>query len=674
MRRFTRGTGLVVMVLVAAVCVAVQPAGAKSPGASASSQSDPGFQGENSRVKDLDARPGKKAPTSGQQAAAQRKGVVARWNKLGTPDNLSRPGGYLQTGLAADPVTAARQWVADNSDVLGLSPGAANSLQVIATNPIGAGAAVLLQQHFDGLAAGLDGQIALGVVGGKVVYASSTLSSDNALSGTASISAADALRAAAADVGVDVGNVSEIGSRDGWTLLSASTQHQVQKAKLVAVPTPENGVRPAWEVLVADDSGDVSVQSYIDAADGSLLNRTSLIDYGTDDPTWEAFRAYPNVDYSSTDARQTWCWTPTAGCDLALQNPSSPFAWDVNAATGLSTNTTSGNNDIATEDWNSNSGGHQGTNTSTPSPTRDYTYAWTNQWHTSQCDPNAFTSATRNDIDAAEANLFAMHNRMHDFAYKLGFTETAFNAQVSNLGNGAAEHDPEHGNAQKGGIVGGPPLFQSRDNANQNSPPDGTSPTSNMFLWQPIAGSFYAPCVDGDYDMSVIGHEYTHMISNRMVAGPNQGISGFQGGSMGESWSDLDALEYLSENGYIPIDGENPTSVGAYVTGDIKAGIRNYALRREPAQLLRCRLRRRRTRGARGRRDLERRAVGAPPGVHQPLRRRHSGIAAQLRERADTGDAVPGQPALDPARLRRMAAAGEREHEHAGRARRHARG
>ena len=28
-----------------------------------------------------------------------------------------------------------------------------------------------------------------------------------------------------------------------------------------------------------------------------------------------------------------------------------------------------------------------------------------------------------------------------------------------------------------------------------------------MYMWQPTAGSFYPPCVDGDYDMSVIGHD-----------------------------------------------------------------------------------------------------------------------------------------------------------------------
>ena len=43
---------------------------------------------------------------------------------------------------------------------------------------------MLLQQRFDGLAAGLDGQISVGVVGGKVVYVSSTLSPDDTLGAT----------------------------------------------------------------------------------------------------------------------------------------------------------------------------------------------------------------------------------------------------------------------------------------------------------------------------------------------------------------------------------------------------------------------------------------------------------------------------------------------------------
>ena len=108
------------------------------------------------------------------------------------------------------------------------------------------------------------------------------------------------------------------------------------------------------------------------------------------------------------------------------------------------------------------------------------------------------------------------------------------------------------------------------------------APITNMYLWQPIAGAFYAPCVDGDYDMSVIAHEYTHAISNRMAGGPNANLSGNQAGAMGESWSDLAAIEYLNGNGFAPIADENRYAVGAYVTGDKQAGIRNYGMNASP--------------------------------------------------------------------------------------------
>jgi hypothetical protein len=102
-----------------------------------------------------------------------------------------------------------------------------------------------------------------------------------------------------------------------------------------------------------------------------------------------------------------------------------------------------------------------------------------------------------------------------------------------------------------------------------------------MYLWQPVAGSFYSPCVDGDYDMSVIGHEYTHAISGRMIAGPDAGWNGPQAGAMNESTSDLFAMEYLSEYG-LRSPGRTPYVIGGYVTGDQRAGIRNYDMSRSP--------------------------------------------------------------------------------------------
>jgi extracellular elastinolytic metalloproteinase len=205
----------------------------------------------------------------------------------------------------------------------------------------------------------------------------------------------------------------------------------------------------------------------------------------------------------------------------------------------------------------------------------NYTYPFTDQWQQARCNPEVFTSAQRNDADAAVANLFAMHNRMHDWSYHLGFTESAWNMQVVNIAPGGLGNDAEQGRAQAGALTG------SRNNANQGTGRDGLPPTTNMFLWQPVAGTAYPPCVDGDYDMTVIGHEYTHAITNRMIAGPNTGIGGFQGGSMGEAWGDLAAAEYLFENN-LRAPGNTPFVTGAYVTGNVDNGIRNYDASRSP--------------------------------------------------------------------------------------------
>ena len=128
---------------------------------------------------------GQEGAERAQQNAAQ--GLSARWNKLGTPEVVARPGGYLATGLPSDPVAAAQEWIADNRELLGLSAESAANLEVVATNPIGDGASVLLRQRFGDLAAGLDGLIAVGVIDGKVAFVSSSLSKDTALSGTATV-------------------------------------------------------------------------------------------------------------------------------------------------------------------------------------------------------------------------------------------------------------------------------------------------------------------------------------------------------------------------------------------------------------------------------------------------------------------------------------------------------
>ena len=106
--------------------------------------------------------------------------------------------------------------------------------------------------------------------------------------------------------------------------------------------------------------------------------------------------------------------------------------------------------------------------------------------------------------------------------------------------------------------------------------PDGSPSITNMYLWQPVAGAFYAPCVDGDFDAGVIGHEYGHMIENRMIGKGNR-RAGHHAGAMGESTGDLMSIEQLNEHGNVPADGANRWATGTYATGEKLRGIRNYA-------------------------------------------------------------------------------------------------
>ncbi|HEX2024892.1 MAG TPA: M36 family metallopeptidase, partial [Actinomycetota bacterium] len=571
-----------VLAIVAVAAALTVPAGAAGE---RSSVRPVGFQGENGLPADIDTRQGRDGPSAGQRAEARALDATVRWNEFGTPQSLINHGGFLATGLSTDPVEAATSFLADNRELFRLSAQELSDLEVVAVNPIGKGSAVLLRQRIGGLPASPEGLVAVGVREGKITYVSSSLTGETSAPPGATLSAEQALIAAARNLGRDLGaaGVDPAGSREGWRTFRADGFTGRQLAQLVAVPTPDQGVRSAYQTYLADADSAAAFTHFVDASTGEILIRHNEVDFAGE-PKWDFFEGYPPVDYSTTDTRVTWCWTPAPDCDVVIaQDPlATPLAWDVDPATGVPTNTSLGNNARGTEKWHSNVSRDLGTVFATPRPGRDYQYSWTNQWFEERCDPAVFTSAQKNDIDAAIANLFVGHNLMHDWSYRLGFTESAWNAQIENFDRGGAEADPEHGNAQAGGVVGGPPGFQSRDNANQFSGPDGAQPVTNMYLWQPIAAAFYAPCVDGDYDMSVIGHEYGHLISNRMVAGPMTGLGGNQGGAMGESWSDLLSMEVANEHGWVPIGGESPYAVGPYVTGDPHAAIRNYNMSQSP--------------------------------------------------------------------------------------------
>jgi len=504
---------------------------------------------------DIDRRRGEVRPTAAQEAAARRSPGEVRWNEYGTPASVvaDQP---LARDLSASPDRSARAYLKQNKALFGLDEAAVDSLETLAVVPVGGGSIVTLRQRVDGLPLTQGGLVTVAVRGDSVLHVSSSLTRDTGVLPKPALDETAAHRLAVEAAGLD-----------------AQTT-EIIRTRRVAVPTPSDGTRNAYEVVLAEKGGEgAAFTVLVDGTTGDLLVREDLVDHLEDNAAWELFGATP-PDEKSTE-RETWCWSVLAGCEDVVDNGASPLAWDVDPATEEPTGTTAGNNALSGKSWDSLPQSPVVERTAAARTDREYVYDFQNIWRESQCDPEVLTGDEGNDIDAATASLFAHHNRLHDFSYQLGFTEETWNAQQSNFGRGGAEADPEIGKAQSGARLG------YRDNANQYTPPDGVAPWSNMYLWQPIAGGAYVPCVDGDFDGTVIGHEYTHMITNRMVAGPDAGLSGYQARGMGESWSDLVAMEYLFELGKRP-KGDTPYVTGAYVTGDDRTGIRNYDMSRSP--------------------------------------------------------------------------------------------
>ncbi|GII87678.1 hypothetical protein Ssi03_56680 [Sphaerisporangium siamense] len=513
---------------------------------------------------DLDNRRGSVPPPAGLNARAAGPGAQVRWNALGTPAVItgSAP---LAEHLGADPVQAARTYLKSHENLFGLPAADVDALERVAVNPIGPGHAVLLRQRFGGLPAGVDGMVTIGVVDGKVEYATSSLSRDTAPPPAAAIGEQQAVEIAAKDGGVDLATVRN------------------KRVRPVAVPAPD-GVHRAYQVVLIALSKDGDVAGYtthVDAVSGAILVRDNLVDGFADadpgNPSWTVFPANPPSDYSSADTRRRLCHAPGPRCDLVTGgDPSSGRAWDVDPATNAPTFTSMGNavRTFDAQEYTDQHGG--GTHGNAPSPNRDYTYPWKNTWYESTCDRATLTRPGKVDLETAIANLHAALNRLHDWSYRLGFTETAWNMQADNGDRGGQGGDPELANAQSGAVASG-----ALNVAGQANTPDGISPVISMGLWGPIGGLFYGPCVDGDYDMTVIGHEYTHAISSRMVGGPDAGWASWQGGGLAEATGDLFAVEFLAEYGFPP-SGDTPYIIGGYVTGDTGHGIRNYDMSKSP--------------------------------------------------------------------------------------------
>lgn len=542
---------------------------------------------------DLDVRPDRVEPTRTRQDAfargsarrAQSATTQQTWNRFGAPGFvLAGKGEVLASGLSKDPAAAARAYLERERAAYGLTSQDVAALDVVAVNPMGEAKVVTLRQTFGGVPAGVDGLAVVAVRDGAVSFVSSTLaptdSSATQRLAPATLTPAQAIERAATHVGATATKVTERGSAaksreaaGGWRNFTAAGLRGDQRVKEVVVPVPGGSPRTAWHVEVSEKA-DQMYAVYVDAVTGEVIVREDQVDeYAPSEdpgnPRWSVFEPNPSLDLSSTDTRDVWCWTAGPGCTDVVGSAASPKAWDIDPATGAPTGTTSGNNAFTFGDWAGDAVVQQYPPTKAD---RTYQFPWTNAWQKGKCNPDLYSTPGGNDIDAATTHMFAMHNRLHDWAYGLGFTETAWNLQEDNYGKGGVGGDPEEGWSQYEAIP------NSRNNAFQGTGADGGNVYTGMYLYQPLAatsGPIYPNCVDGTLDSTVVAHEYTHAISNRMAAGPDRGLSGAQAGAMGESWSDIVGLEFLQETGSMPLQ-RRLVSRAVYDNGNADHGNRTY--------------------------------------------------------------------------------------------------
>ena len=220
--------------------------------------------------------------------------------------------------------------------------------------------------------------------------------------------------------------------------------------KLMYLPTDKGEVRLVWEAVVRLPDGRQWFDLFIDSVTGEVLEKFNWIAEEAE------YDVIPVPAESPLDSPQTTVIGPS-------DPTASPFGWhDTNGAAGAEYTDTRGNNVFAQSDLDANNFG--GENRPDGGAGLIFDPLW---------DPS-LGPTEGNNKDAAVVNLFYWNNILHDVLYPYGFDEPAGNFQENNYGNGGSGGDPVQADALDG---------SGTNNANFGTPPDGSDPRMQMFIW-----------------------------------------------------------------------------------------------------------------------------------------------------------------------------------------------
>lgn len=476
------------------------------------------------------------AKVAGKESAASARfrnslgtqGVVELDPNTGTPAQVTKLDGFLTGKSAKKAEDVALAYVKAHPEVFKLSDADLATLKLRKDYVDALGTHHLfwsqvvdgIEVFGNGLKANVtkNGQL-ISVMGAPVAGLSSQA---QARSAAPKVSAAAARVAAAEDIG---------GTAKSATAKTTGVQTKWSNgdtAKQVWFHTAD-GLRKGWQTYV--NAGGTKIYGHVvDAQTGSLLYRRDLVSHGNGDALVQD--NYPGAAQGGTQRVENLIynkWLPKNA--KTLLEGTSVAAWaDVN------------------DDNQPNAGETvkvPGTRTTAeyklvpfPGASSFCSTSFICSWDPAK--PDSWKTNVNQDV----TNGFYLASRFHDWLAKppISFTPAAGSFD-------AAGGDPVLLNSLDGAASGadGGPDANHLNNANMATPPDGTPPTMQMYLF---GGGSYVPSSSSN-DASILFHEYTHGLSNRLVvdATGNSTLNSIQAGAMGEAWSDFYAMDYLVAHG-----------------------------------------------------------------------------------------------------------------------------
>src|SRR3954471_20304801 len=461
-------------------------------------------------------------------AGADRDALQARYGALavvdldadtGTPRVLERVDGALSAPASGSAASIAAAWVDDHLADLGLSADDVVAEPEVTALPGGL-TSVRWRQGVDGVLAA-DRSLRVSVAAdGRVLNVLGSPAHDLPNAVPSPLSAGEAVRSVQEAVGEFRSLVRTSGASRSATYSDGTTATLVLFAE-----------RPAWRVFYRA-SDDAVYDSIVDADSGDVLRQVNMVKSDAPALVWERFPGSgPGGAAASVDLEAPG-WLPAGAANLTGPNAHAYSDLDDNDRASSSEEVTRSGGSFA---FPLNPGSGSGCDGA-------HLCSWT----------GSGTSWTSNRAQGT-VEAFYLANRFHDHLAALGF----------DAGAGAFEGaDRLQLNTFDGASTG--PDVAHVNNASMFTPPDGSSPLMQMYLFR---NPQFRNGMSGD-DADVLFHEYTHGLSNRLItdAAGAGALNSAQAGAMGEAWSDWYAQDYIVEE-FPSLDTSfaGEVSMGAYL-------------------------------------------------------------------------------------------------------------